>query len=147
MQGTIQHISNVVFSIKDKISDGEFKDILDNLMKLHQVEDEDQKMINLYYKTFWFHSHKNNYCFHYCYNLKNNTLTTIHENNIQTFAVGNEITYELEYHYDTKETIDHKAKITKITPKYVHLEVNNCHQKHSNTTFCKLVNYCYVNIY
>ena len=130
----LQNISNIVFDIKEKLTDLEFKSIMDELQKINNNNMDDC----YFYKQKFYHSSQANVFFMYIFCEQDNTIRccNLKEKVVKNLKNGDEIVYNQEK----------KCKILKINPKYTIIEIDNqtTLEKISNTTLCKILYYPYV---
>ncbi len=142
---SIQNISDTIFNIKEKLTDYEFKYIMDNLMLLNKKipeEDTEQSFINAFYRQFFHHSHQNNRYFKYQYVNQDNSIILFYEYTTKRLCIGDTFIYEKVFDNNVVENIE--ATIVKISPRYTIIKVNNYNKKISNITLCKVYNYPYI---
>ena len=65
---SIQDISNIIFNVKEKLTDNEFKQIMDNLMVLNkQTDNKENLLVSEFYKQQLYYLPCNNNCFSFHY--------------------------------------------------------------------------------
>ncbi len=147
---SIQAISNIIYDIKDNLTDFQFKSIMDTLLILNkQLPTNDKKKAiteedwcNKFYKQYFYHSNQNNKLYKYQYIMQDQSLLIFYEYTTKRVCVGNHFIYERVYDDELIEDTD--ATIINITPKYCKLLINNHQKKISNLTLCKLIHYPYI---
>ena len=90
----VQNISNIVFDIKDKINDLEFKTIMDELQKINNNNMDDYN----FYKQKFYHSSQANVFFMYIFCEQDNTIRccNLKQKVIKNLKNGDEIFYNQE---------------------------------------------------
>lgn len=145
---SVQNISNIIYDIKEKITDGEYKNILDELMMINKqlFSKDEMNFSNKFFKQFFYHNHQNNKCFKYQYIQHDNSILLFHDFMTTRLCQGDDFIFEEIYNSfnNTVEII--KAKILKISPRYTILQINNFQKKVSNLTLCKVVFHHYITI-
>ena len=149
---SIQDISNIVYDIKENITDKQFKSIMDNLLIINKQLPNNQQTIteetfvNMFYKQFFYHSNHNNKLYKYQYLIQDGSILLFYENTSTRLCIGNTFTYEKIY--DSIDGIIENviAKVKRIMPKYSVLTINNFDKKISNCTLNKLVQHPYITI-
>ena len=142
---SIQNISNIIYDIREKLTDYEFKMIMDNLMSINKQipeENTEQSFINAFYRQFFHHSHQNNKYFKYQYINQDNSIILFYEHLTKRLCIGDTFIYEKIFDDNVVENIE--AIIVKISPRYTIIKVNNYNKKISNITLCKVYNYPYI---
>ena len=144
-----QEISNIIYDIKEQISDQQFKTIMDNLMELNKLkkdEDSEDELKKEFFRQFFYHSHKNNNCFFYQYNNQNNSIWTSFVYQANLFNINDQFLYSKTFDVLTHEIKVSYARITKIMPRYCYIEVDGFNKKISNLTLTKVVYFPYINL-
>ena len=132
-----QKMTNVIYDLKEKLTDLEYITVMDELKKIYDTEAYKPDDYN-FYKFFFYHSSQANAFFMYVFCEQDNTIRCCNrkEKVIKNLKIGDEIDYNQE----------NKCKILKINPKYTINKIDNqvTLEKISNTTLCKILYYPYV---
>ena len=147
---SIQTISNIIYDIKDNLTDFQFKSIMDTLLILNkQIPTNNKKeaiteqtFVGLFYKQYFYHSNHNNKLYKYQYIMQDQSLLIFYEYLTKKVSSGFQFTYERVYDDELIEDTD--ATIINITPKYCKLLINNHQKKISNLTLCKIIHFPYI---
>ena len=119
---SVQDISNIIFNIKEKLTDNEFKEIMDNLMVLNKQTDSTENiLVAEFYKQQFYHLPHNNNCFYFHYMNEDNTLFTNFEYDTKRMKVGDTFLYEKVFNYIDGSINENVATIVRINPKYLSL--------------------------
>ncbi len=116
---SIQNISNIIYDIKEKLTDYEFKMIMDNLMSINKQipeENTEQSFINAFYRQFFHHSHQNNRYFKYQYVNQDNSIILFYEHLTKRLCIGDTFIYEKVFDCNVVE--NNEATIVKISALY-----------------------------
>ncbi len=143
---SVQTISNIIFDNKEKLTDGEYKTIMDNLMIFNRYTDDlETRLSREFMEQFYYHSNTNNKLFNYF--LWNGGISI----NSKISHIGyikypsDTILYKKCFNKTTKQYVEVKAKIEKIMPKYTYILFDNTRRKKiSNITLCKIIFYPYI---
>lgn len=136
----INTISDIIYDVKEKITDAQYKSIMECLMELNKnKEDIETEMSRDFFKQFFYHSHKNNNCFFYMYVNQDNSLFVSFEYKAFRLYLNHQFLYSKSFNCVDKSITVSYAKIVKICPKYCVIEVNNYQKKISNKTLVKLI--------
>ena len=152
----LQNLSDIVCDIKEKLTDLEYKSIMDELQTLNNTKlvktDDDVKLLmhNFLFEQFsffvqqYYHSSKNNKQFVCVYTEQDGILTCRHLSSIKQLKKGDEIVYKKDFDNNTVSSTVKKCIIDKIMPKYTILKFDDYEKKISNITLCKILYYPYI---
>lgn len=149
---SVQDISNVIFEVKEQLTDNQFKSIMDNLLVLNKQIPNKQQTIteedwcNQFYKQYFYHSNHNNKLYKYQFLNQDGSILLFYENTSTRLCIGNTFTYEKIYDSIDGIIENVEAKVKRIMPKYTVLIINNFDKKISNCTLNKLYNHPYITI-
>lgn len=147
---SIQNISNVIFEIKEQLTDKQFKTIMDELMNVNKQLPNNQltenDWCNLFYKQHFYHSNTNNRFYKHQYLIQDGSILLYYDNTINRLCIGHKFIYEkiFDTFDDTIENVE--ATIKRVMPKYTVLTINNFDKKISNLTLNKIVQHPYITI-
>lgn len=145
---SIQIISDIIYDNKEKLTDNEYKIIMDNLMILNKYTDDlELKLTREFMEQFFYHSHLNNPLFLYIYCNHDLSLRVMYKGFIKYLKIGELILFEKYYNTTTKEYLEIKGKVEKIMPKYSVISFDDTNRKKmSNITLCKISFYPYITV-
>jgi hypothetical protein len=147
----INTISDIIYDIKDKLKDHEYKTILECLAKIVPIAKEDDKLLidytNDFYKQFFFHHHKNNFQFNYTYFQQSNILWIKQIGSMpHQISINQQYLYSKSFNQSTRDIECCYARVLKIMPKYCIIDVSGSLRKISNKTLAKSYYYPYIKI-
>lgn len=147
MTDYIQTISNIIYDVKENITDSQYKSIMECLMELNKnKQDVETDLTRDFYKQFFYHSHKNNNCFFYLYVNQDNSLWTSFEYQSFRLQMNSQFIYSKVFNSHDKSIAVSYTRIVKIMPKYCVIDVDGFQKKISNKTLSKLVFFPYIEI-
>ena len=149
---SVQDISNIVYDVKDSLTDYQFKSIMDMLMDVNKQLPNNQQTLteedwcNLFYKQHFYHSNHNNKFYKFQYLIQDGSILLYYDNTINRLCIGHKFIYEKVFD-SFDETIENvEATVKRVMPKYTVLTINNFDKKISNLTLNKIVQHPYITI-
>lgn len=149
MLADINTISDIIYDVKQNITDNQYKTVLESLAKLVPTTKDHDNLLaeytNDFYKQFFYHNHKNNFQFSYTYFQQNNILWIQHRGSFPyQININQQYLYSKTFDPLTRDITFCYARILKIMPKYVIIEISGRQKKISNRTLAKIVFYPFI---
>ena len=149
----INTISDIIYDVKQNITDAQYKSIMDCLMKINnehlenkKIENTEEKLTKDFFRHFFYHSHKNNNCFDYMFNKDDNSLWVSFDSHSTQLDLNNNhsFTYSKKFISRDQSIMISYFRIVRIMPHYSIINIHNRNKKLSNKTLAKLVYFYYI---
>lgn len=149
MLAEINTISDIIYDVKQNITDNQYKTVLESLAKLVPTTKDHDNLLaeytNDFYKQFFYHNHINNFQFNYTYFEQSNTLWIQHTGvSPHQISINQQFLYSKSFNPTTRDIKISYARVLKLLPKYSIIEYSGRQKKISNRTLSKIFFYPYV---